>query len=304
MSAKVSICIPTYKQVKYLRKTLMSILEQTYSDYEIVVTDDSPDDSVKSLLKEFDFKGKLHYYKNESALGSPENWNEGLRKATGKYIKPLHHDDFFVGEFALAEFVNMLDRNPDADFGFCSSIIVDGNTEEISAYYPSAISLQNLKKLPENLFMGNKIGAPSATIFRKNDLTFDNKLKWLVDLEFYIRYLNKNKNFAFNLRPLIATTNNAGHQVTSESLNNKNIELFENLYVYNKLMLDYTDRIALIDHFKLLFHRFGIKSKKDIEKEGLSDFLNLPLFKNESVFQYKPKGLLSKYLLPEKINYL
>ena len=58
---KVSLCIPAYKQVEYLRVTLNSVLKQDFHDYELIVTDDSADDSVKNLLSEFDFKGKLKY---------------------------------------------------------------------------------------------------------------------------------------------------------------------------------------------------------------------------------------------------
>src|SRR3989344_6387452 len=98
---KVSICIPTYKQVDYLRKTLNSVLVQDFHDYELIITDDSSDDSVKNLLKEFDFKGKLKYYHNKIALGSPANWNYSLKQATGEYIKILHHDDFFTADNSL-----------------------------------------------------------------------------------------------------------------------------------------------------------------------------------------------------------
>ncbi|HWY12001.1 MAG TPA: glycosyltransferase, partial [Bacteroidia bacterium] len=55
---KVSICIPTYMQIIYLQKTLDSILKQDYTNFELVVTDDSPDESVKNLLDKYDFKGK------------------------------------------------------------------------------------------------------------------------------------------------------------------------------------------------------------------------------------------------------
>ena len=47
----VSICVPTYRQVKFLRQTLHSILAQDYSQYEVVVTDDAPDDCVETVVR-------------------------------------------------------------------------------------------------------------------------------------------------------------------------------------------------------------------------------------------------------------
>ncbi len=63
------------------------ILIQTYTDFEIVITDDSPDDSVADLVEKYQSRKDIRYYKNEKPLGTPENWNEAIRKANGKWIK-------------------------------------------------------------------------------------------------------------------------------------------------------------------------------------------------------------------------
>ena len=78
---KVSICIPAYDQVDYLKKNIDSVLVQTYTKYEIIVTDDSPSDIVKDLIQQYQRPDIIKYYKNDTALGTPENWNEGIRRA-------------------------------------------------------------------------------------------------------------------------------------------------------------------------------------------------------------------------------
>ena len=92
----VSICIPTYKQTQYLKKCLESILVQDFKDIEIIVTDDTPDDSVDVFVMATIGTIPYRYYRNSPSLGPPENWNAAARKAQGKYIKILHHDDFFT----------------------------------------------------------------------------------------------------------------------------------------------------------------------------------------------------------------
>ena len=52
MNPFVSICIPAYKRISYLKRLLESIIIQTYKDYEVIITDDSDNDSVKDLLKQ------------------------------------------------------------------------------------------------------------------------------------------------------------------------------------------------------------------------------------------------------------
>lgn len=262
---KVSICIPAYKQVDYLQRTLESAQRQTFDDYEIILTDDSSDDSVKNLVEKFDFHDKLMYYKNPKTLGSPENWNEAIRRANGKYIKILHHDDWFADENSLEEFVKMLDENPIADFAFSSSKNFDQHNKLKSIHIPTQTQLNMLHEKPDLLFFGNFIGAPSATIYRKTgNLKFDINLKWLVDIDFYIRALDAKKEFIFSQKPLICISTQNPAQITSYCQNNKDIEVREYIYLYQKLSKRSEKRRIYFLFFWNLLRRFGITSKNDI----------------------------------------
>ena len=235
MKPKVSICIPTYRQVDFLRQTLNSVAAQKFADYEIIISDDSPDDSVRDLISEFNFGEKLHYYRNEKSLGSPENWNAAIRKANGEYIKILHHDDMLAHPDALEAFVGLLDNNPDANFGFCASRIEDAVSESVRESRPTDKQLHMLRATPEKLFLGNCIGAPSATICRREAaIDYDNRMKWLVDIDFYIRILRQGKDFSYSPEVLIVTPTNAGHQVTEICNTDAETELYEYSLLYLK----------------------------------------------------------------------
>ncbi|ACT47942.1 glycosyltransferase family 2 protein [Methylotenera mobilis] len=264
---KVSICIPTYRQVDFLRSTLKSVLEQEFKDYELIINDDSPDDSVLNLLTEFSFGSRLRYFKNPINLGSPENWNNAISKANGELIKVLHHDDKFSHIGALQEFVTLMDENPDADFGFCSSKVFDLVTNKFREHRPNDMQLQMLSDMPELLFLGNLIGAPSATIYRRNliNLNYDKQLKWLVDIDFYIRALQKNNRFAYAAETLIITPTNAEHQVTECCKNNADIVLMEHLILYDKNSSQLASRPEVVNYWLGIFGRYGIYSVSDIE---------------------------------------
>lgn len=265
---KVSICIPAYNQVKYLKRTIDSVLNQTYSDYEIIITDDSPTNIVFELMQEYESTGKIQYFKNKIPLGSPENWNEAIRLSNGEYIKIMHHDDYFADENALYEFVKMLDENPNANFAFSATIVIDIKKELTRIHCPTSRQIESLKKNPYVLFFGNFIGPPSSVIHRRNSLlTYDLNLKWVVDFDFYIRNLAINNFFVFINKPLINNISGDSHNVTLLCENVKSVEIKEYLYLFNKISKN-QNKILLdkeyIVFFMNLFAKYKILSVKDL----------------------------------------
>ena len=101
----ISICIPTYKNVDYLQRLLQSVIIQTFKDYEIVITDNSPDNSVEQFVKESGEKLSIRYYKNDPPTNMGENFNRVLQKATGEWIKIMHDDDWFADKNSLQQLI-------------------------------------------------------------------------------------------------------------------------------------------------------------------------------------------------------
>src|ERR1700709_1959716 len=100
----ISICIPAYKNAPFMQRLLDSIAMQSFTDFEVVVTDDSPGTEVQEVCRQYENKFPLLYQKNPTALGTPENWNEGISKASGQWIKLMHHDDWFASSNSLQQF--------------------------------------------------------------------------------------------------------------------------------------------------------------------------------------------------------
>lgn len=237
---KVSIVIPTYEQPDFFNRLLESIYNQTEENFEIIVTDDSRSDSIRNICDSKSQDPRLHYFHNDVAKGSPDNWNAGILRARGEYIKIMHHDDWFTDKNSLKHFIALLDKNPSCDFGFSASLNVSlsfAKVHKLNAQFERMMRCN-----PNILYTGNHVGAPSATIYRRNDILFDKNLKWLVDLEFYIRCLRINKNFAFTTEPLISIGQHE-QQITQSCINNNSIEINEHLYVFDKLALKH-DRPA------------------------------------------------------------
>jgi len=264
MNPKVSICIPTFSQTRYLRTVLESVFTQTFQDFEVIVTDDSPDDSVKNLIAEYRHKS-LRYHKNPVRRGSPDNWNYAVSLARGEYVKIMHHDDWFSTPNSLAEFVRLLDQNSHVDLAFSASCVCDSDQKPQFFHTPSKRELLRLSRDVTYLYSRNLVGCPSATIFRNGlDKWFDPRLKWLVDVDFYIAILRDNKLFAFRSEPLVCTTNGAPHQITAECLGDKETEVFEWVYVYHKLGDQGTPSLECFRSLWRILHKYGILSIEKI----------------------------------------
>lgn len=231
---KVSICIPAYNQAEHLKKAIDSIFRQTYTDYEIVITDDSPGMIVSDVVAGYNLPNKIKYFKNSSTLGSPENWNESIRKASGEYIKILHHDDWLNFDDSLAKYVKLLDDNPGVDFAFSATQAINPKGED----WEHRITTEDLQALKNNqliLCSNNLIGAPSTTIFRRNDeLKFDSNLKWHVDIENYLRQIRRNNNIVYSPELLVVTFIAEG-RVSDACFGNKEVEVFEYFYLLDKI---------------------------------------------------------------------
>lgn len=231
---KVSICIPVYNNVNGVQRLLDSVSKQKFRDFEVIITDDSTNEEVAELVNTYnDFE--LRYYKNAERLGAIRNWNSAVQKCTGEYIKIMHHDDWFTDEASLGKLVQMLDEKPEAILAFCGTWQV-GEGQKYSRH----ISKSDARLIQEdyrNLYLGNIIGAPSAVIHRKSVCQYDEKLTWLVDMDFYMQLLKENSNFVYTEEPLISI-GMGKEQLTRKCIENKEINSFEYQYIYKKYNLE------------------------------------------------------------------
>lgn len=263
---KISICIPAFKRVDYLARLLNSIAKQTYKDFEVIITDDSNDDSVADLIQQYrSVISNLFYFKNENVKGTPENWNEAIRKANSDWIKIMHDDDWFNSEDSMKVFADSIRSNPDADFIFCAyNNVLEGNKRENIRL--SVINNYLLKKSPFYLFKEQFIGNPSCTLIRKDpSIRYDIRLKWVVDFDYYIRYFLKHKTYFYIYEPLVNVGLNED-QVTKYTFRNPEVELPENHLLIEKYGTQILRNIFVYDYYWRLYRNLNIRSINDVKK--------------------------------------
>ena len=116
---EISVLMSVYKtNPKHLCQTIKSVLEQTYSDFEFLILNDSPDETYLNNLIQRYPDSRIRLIQNEQTLGIANSHNKLLALATGKYIAMMDHDDI-MDKNRLAEQVAYMESNPNV--GICGT---------------------------------------------------------------------------------------------------------------------------------------------------------------------------------------
>jgi glycosyltransferase involved in cell wall biosynthesis len=251
----ISICIPAYKNTAFLQRLLDSIAIQSFTDYEVVITDDSPDDAVQQLIEHYHQRLSIHYHKNTPALGSPANWNKGLQLAKGEWIKMMHDDDWFADTNSLQAFADAASAEVDFIFAAYADVYLDSNKKVIKQLLP-----QQHKNYPLGLFEENTLGHPSVTMHRNiPGLQYNEQFVWVVDIDFYIRFLQAHPRFVYLEKPLI-NIGKGDTQISSGAYKNAAIEIKEYLGLYQKLLPSAATSDLVYQGLWKVFRRCNINS--------------------------------------------
>lgn len=133
MSSKprVSIGLPVYNGANYLREAIESILNQTFTDFELIICDNASTDSTQDICEEYAKKdSRIRYYRNPKNVGANPNYNLAFHYAHGEYFKWAAHDDVLHPRF-LEKCVEALDQDPGVVLAHPKTILIDSEGKEI-----------------------------------------------------------------------------------------------------------------------------------------------------------------------------
>jgi glycosyltransferase involved in cell wall biosynthesis len=262
----ISICIPTYNSGDKLTRLLDSIKIQTFTDFEIIISDDSKNEEIKHTIDTIYPELNIKYFHNAEALGTPNNWNNAVAKASGDWIKLMHHDDWFTQPDALEIFLKSISQNSAAKLIFCSFNYVDVETQKTTLSACSKWDIFLLKQNYLNLYK-NFIGNPSCTLIHKSyrPYEYDKTIKWLIDFDFYTEYFMREKEFTYIDIPLIAFGVHSS-QVTANVQKNPNVEIPESYIFFKKYGIKIMKNIFVYDFFWRMYRNLALKNIEQLEK--------------------------------------
>ena len=136
--------MPSYNCEKYINNSIQSVINQTYTNWELLIVDDCSNDNTVSIIKSFN-DNRIKLFQNEKNNGAALSRNWALREAKGKWIAFLDSDDIWVST-KLEEQLLFMNENK-YDFTFTDyRICLNGKWENVIHIGPNRINYRKIKK--------------------------------------------------------------------------------------------------------------------------------------------------------------
>jgi glycosyltransferase involved in cell wall biosynthesis len=166
---KVSILIPVFNRKGYIAECIQSALDQTFTDFEVVVVDNASDDGTWEICQKFaSLDKRVRIFRNESNIGPVRNWIRCAQEAKGALSKILFSDDCLEPN-CLSEMVPKLD-DPEVALVYCAARIGKSRDESSIAYSQADSSRLSSSQFLNLVLSGKAPVSPCAVLIRTDDL--------------------------------------------------------------------------------------------------------------------------------------
>lgn len=123
---RLSIGLPVFNGADYLEEALRSILAQTFTDFELVISDNASTDGTEHICRAYAMKDKrIKYYRNPKNIGATQNWYRVFDLSCGEYFASAAHDDLYAADY-MEKCISVLDRDPSIIVCHSKTQIIDG----------------------------------------------------------------------------------------------------------------------------------------------------------------------------------
>lgn len=182
---RVSVIIPTFNRAAWLREAVNSVVSQTFTDFELIISDDGSNDDTPDVVSQF---SQPLRYRRLAHSGRPAvARNRALEIASGELVAFLDDDDLWAAD-KLEKQVAIFDRHPQLDLVYCDARAVTGGDD------PSPPLLSPEQKRPERLFNTLLVSCfiyPSTVMAPRSRLLaaggFDESLPIVEDYDLWLR---------------------------------------------------------------------------------------------------------------------
>jgi len=250
----VSVILPTYNRAYILSRAIQSVLNQTYSNFELIVIDDASTDNTERVVLGFK-DSRIRYIRHEENKGGAAARNTGIRYAEGDLIAFQDSDDEWLPP-KLEKQVGIL-QEASAEVGVVYSGFWKIGTNK-RVYIPSANIIHKEGNVHVDLLKNNFVGTPAAVIRREcfeKAGAFDERLPRLQDWDLFIR-VSRFYEFRYIDEPLLIS------YLTHDSISTKPEALIKALeLILDKHLEDFRRHKRSLAHqqYRLanLFYQYG-----------------------------------------------
>ena len=296
---KIDVLMATYNGEKYIKDQLDSILNQSYKNFRLLISDDGSTDSTVKILNEYSSKdNRIKLFIQKENLGVIKNFEFLMNQVENEYFMFSDQDDIW-DEQKIEKSLNKI-KETNSDLVYCNLEVVDENMQTLSESYWKLKGFEHkVEKYNnfESLYLNNYI--TGSTMLVKKEML--NKILPLIHDSKYILHdywialvVSKNGKISYIKEQLVKYRQHKNNEVGSRKKSDV-INKFEEL---RKLFID-----AKLDHFSTLIKRedvFEDKVIKELNHKSLEYYKKL---ENVKYLYLKNISLFYKLYKYEKFNY-
>ncbi|WP_027065471.1 glycosyltransferase family 2 protein [Maribacter sp. Hel_I_7] len=237
----VSIIVPNYNGAKYIEDCINSVLNQTYTNWELIICDDNSSDNSVELINNYNDDRIISPVIHNENKGAAVARNNAIRQATGEFIAFLDNDDYWDSKKLEKQVEFMLDGS----YTFTFTDYVQFNTKNKK-------NIRCKKVVSRNDLLKNNYILTSTVIYNAKKLgkIYMANIRKRQDWSLFINIIEKSE-FAYNL-PLALSF----YRKHEDSISSNKIDLLKyNFNFYNKV-LGYSKLKSFLMMVRFLFHYF------------------------------------------------
>lgn len=183
-SPLISIITISYNVVSTIEETILSVINQTYSNIEYIIIDGNSTDGTVDIIKKY--SDKISYWESKPDKGIYDAMNKGIHKATGKWINFMNAGDRFYDNYVLENFIPKISPTTDIAYGNVINIYSLGEILSIP---------QPLDQLTRGMVFSHQATFITTDLHKKN--LFDTSFKSSADYNFFYQMYKQYKSFEY-----------------------------------------------------------------------------------------------------------
>jgi len=198
----VSVILPAYNCDKFIGKAIQSVLQQTFTDFELIIINDGSTDNTESIIQTFEDK-RIVYLKNSNNQGLIHTLNKAITHANGKYMARMDADDICLRE-RLAKQKAFLDQNEEIT-AVASTIEFINEQEEKTGIWELDRQTITPAQIRRAILKQNCIAHPTVMVRSETlkKLKYKDYQKNIEDYDLWLRMLNRGYKIAKLDEPLL-----------------------------------------------------------------------------------------------------
>ncbi len=218
----ISVVIPSYNQVRFLERTITSVLAQRYPRLELIVVDGGSTDGSVAIIKKYE--PQLHWWCSESDTGQTHALNKGFSHANGEILAWLNADDCYLVN-TLARVANYMHARDDVDVVYGNRLLIDENDQVIGKW---VLPPHNGKVLSWADFIPQETLFWRRRVWEKVDQHLDVSFNFAMDWDLLLRFRDVNAQMV-RLPHFLGLFRIHSRQKTSSQIDNIGFEEMQKL---------------------------------------------------------------------------